>query len=407
MSNIGIIAEFNPFHNGHKYLIEKSKRITKADNVVAICSGNYVQRGEPAIFDKYIRTKQALSSGVDALFELPYFYSTSSAETFARSAVKFLIDLNCIDYLCFGCEYDNIKALPLIAGILCDEPEEYKNELSIQLNKGLSFPKARELALGKYCSDHTLLNDNEISLIMRGSNNILAIEYLKALKYFKSTIRPVAIKRAGADYLSLDLSTDYSSATAIRSEILKGNSISEHIPETSIQHVSTAKPITFNDFELLLGDRLLKINNQNTFYDIPGDLFNRISNNVSNYTDLDSLKDSLHSKNYTDSTINRSLIKILLNADDNLVKSLINNGYHSFARLLGINRKSNITSELHYNSKIPIIDRFVKFYKDSDGLTKQVLDCMINADNLYNLVYMTKYKQIIPNEFEHPMITNI
>ena len=151
MKTLGIIAEFNPFHNGHKYLIDKARKVTGADNIVIICSGNYVQRGTPAIWDKGVRTKMALLNGADAVFELPYFYSTASAETFAHASVKFLNDLNCIDYLCFGCETEDINILPVVASILLEEPEEYKTYLAKYLKTGISFPKARINALNKYC----------------------------------------------------------------------------------------------------------------------------------------------------------------------------------------------------------------------------------------------------------------
>ena len=131
MKTIGIIAEFNPFHNGHKYLIDKAKKITKAENVIIICSGNYVQRGEPAFYDKTIRAQAALQNGADLIIELPVVYATSSAETFAYGAIDLLNKLNCVDYLCFGCETLNINVLPTIAKILIDEPVDYINMLSV------------------------------------------------------------------------------------------------------------------------------------------------------------------------------------------------------------------------------------------------------------------------------------
>ena len=140
MKTMGIIAEFNPFHNGHKYLIEKAKKITGAENAIIVCSGNYVQRGMPAFYDKSLRTKAALRNGADVVLELPCCYATASAETFAASAVKLLDSLNCVDYLCFGCETDNIKVLPNIVSILLKEPDDFKNMLSLYLKNGYSFP---------------------------------------------------------------------------------------------------------------------------------------------------------------------------------------------------------------------------------------------------------------------------
>ncbi len=404
MVNIGVIAEYNPFHNGHKYLIDKAKSITKSDNAVVVCSGNYVQRGEPAIFDKYTRAKQAIRAGVDAIFELPVYYATASAETFARASVKFFIDLGCIDYICFGCETDNIAILPQIAKILHNEPEEYKQMLAEQLKEGLSFPKARSIALEKYCKEYSSISDAEISLTLKSSNNILAIEYLKALLHFNSNIKPVAIKRIGEAYTSASLDSDFVSATAIRKAVFEGKNISYFVPQSSLPILNEAKPLCMKDFELILGEKLSNIN-QKQWFEVPGDLAKRINNNSQSYTDLEHLLNALYTKNYTNTSIARSLIKTMLEIDNIQVDKFIEDGYHYNARLLGLNRDSTIMGIINDNSSIPIISRYSQYYRDASGVEKQALNLNLQADNLYRLVYMTKYKEIIPNEFEQHMIT--
>jgi cytidyltransferase-like protein len=177
----GIVAEYNPFHNGHLYQLEQTKALCSADYVVCVMSGNFIQRGEPAIVDKWARAEMALLCGADLVVEIPVAYAMSSAEYFAQGAVKILDSMNIIDFLCFGSESGSIDLLDLIADILHTEPEEYKTNLKEALSRGLSFPAAREAGLRRYMNGKPGSTYN-IDNIMNNSNNILGIEYLKALK---------------------------------------------------------------------------------------------------------------------------------------------------------------------------------------------------------------------------------
>ena len=224
MSICAIIAEYNPFHNGHKYQIQKAKELTGASNIVVIMSGNFVQRGVPAMYDKWQRTKTAIDNDVDVVFELPVIYSSASAEYFAYGAISILNKLNSIDYLCFGCEFDDISILNKISDTILDEPTEYKNLLDKELKKGISYPVARSNALKNTLKKE--FDEKLIEQIMLDPNNILAIEYLKALKITSSKIKPIAVKRIGTSHSSLDIESNYASSTAIR-QFLKDNSISK------------------------------------------------------------------------------------------------------------------------------------------------------------------------------------
>ena len=176
MSNVlGIVSEYNPFHNGHLHHLNESKRITHSDYSIAIMTGNFTQRGEVSIISKWSKTKMAIESGVDLVIELPTLYAISSAENFAQGAVKILNSLGIVDYLSFGSECDDISILNDIATVLCAEPEEYKTLLSHELSKGVSYPKAREKALMMY-----LNNVRRFANVLSSPNNILGIEYLKA-----------------------------------------------------------------------------------------------------------------------------------------------------------------------------------------------------------------------------------
>ena len=200
---IGIIGEYNPFHNGHKYHLEKSKQLLNADYVVAVVSGNFVQRGNVSLIDKWAKAEMAINNGVDLVIELPTIYSISSAENFAFGAVKTLDSLNVVDYLSFGTETYDLNILNKIADILYYQPSEYVSILNHELSKGISFPKARENAILMYLNDiRTYAN------ILSTPNNILGIEYLKSLKRIKSPIRPMNIQREGVGYNDLGIKVD-------------------------------------------------------------------------------------------------------------------------------------------------------------------------------------------------------
>ena len=222
MANVlGIIAEYNPFHNGHLYHLQKSKKMTNSEYTICVMSGNFVQRGDTSLIDKWTKTKMALDNGIDLVIELPTLYATSSSENFALGAIKILNELKIVDFLSFGSENCEIDVLNNIANVLYEEPKQFTALLSHELSKGLSFPKARENALLMY-----LNNIQKYSNILNQSNNILGIEYLKALKKTKSHIIPVSVKREKVYYNSHNVVDEYASATAIR-ELLKHNAYDE------------------------------------------------------------------------------------------------------------------------------------------------------------------------------------
>ena len=222
MNITGIITEYNPFHNGHKFHLEEAKKQTSCDGVICIMSGNFVQRGGPAIIDKWQRTEMALNNGVDLIIELPTFYAVSSAEFFAKGAVSILNSLGVVDNIFFGSECGDSKKLLKIAKVLVSEDSDFQNLLKQNLSLGLTFAKAREKSLIEY------LNDEYITNIITSSNNILGIEYIKAILKLGSSINPVTLKREGSNYNDKELSNSFSSATSIR-EVLKSSSPIENI----------------------------------------------------------------------------------------------------------------------------------------------------------------------------------
>ena len=237
---LGIIAEYNPFHNGHLYHLKESKRKCNAKYVVAIISGNFTQRGDASIVNKFEKAKMAIENGIDMVIELPTLYSISSAENFADGAIKILNELNFITHISFGSESGNINQLNDIASILTDEPEEFSKLLKEELRKGSSFPVARQNAIEKFLNltnkntsnnNNNNNNDNnndnsnndtnysKFNKLLNSPNNILAIEYLKALKKTKSNITPITIERKNVDYYSENIVENFASSTKIRKEI--------------------------------------------------------------------------------------------------------------------------------------------------------------------------------------------
>ena len=224
MKTVGLITEYNPFHNGHLYHIEKAKELTGADRVIVIMSGDYVQRGTPAVLSKHSRAHMALLNGASVVLELPVCYSCASAEFFAKGAVSVLDGLGCIDALCFGSECGNLEHLTSIAHLLSAEPETYRHHLQSSLKNGMSFPAARCHALEK------MTGDAYASQILSDPNNILGIEYLKALKELNSPIVPFTLKREFSGYHDTELHDCSSSASAIR-KVLMNIPASPYLPK--------------------------------------------------------------------------------------------------------------------------------------------------------------------------------
>ena len=313
---VGIVAEYNPFHNGHVYHIQKTKEQTGADFVVAIITGNFTQRGNTSVVDKWEKTKMALNGGVDLVVELPTVYSISSAENFASGAIKILNKLGIVDMLSFGMEAKDISDLNNIANVLYEEPNEFVNLLKEELKKGNSYPKARENALLKYLKDYKRYEDS-----LRGANNILAIEYLKALKKHKSNIIPIGIKREKVYYSSTKIIDEYASATGIRSLLLR-NQIEEirrvvppntfSILLNNLRDGSAALDITAYGPEILYKLRTMSVKAIANLPDVSEGLENLIKEVPGQTNNLIELINNIKSKRYTQTRIQRILLYALL-----------------------------------------------------------------------------------------------
>ena len=231
MSTLAIIAEYNPYTKGHAYLLSEAKRRTNADTTIAVMGGNFLQRGQAALWNKYLRAKAAVSCGLSCCFELPFPYATGSSGDFAKGAVSMLDAFCSVDYLCFGAEAEEPGLLFSISEVIAGEPEENKRVLKEQLKKGFSYPVARENALLYFMGD---VAPDTLRTVLQAPNNILAIEYLAALFLLKSSIKPVIIRREASDYKSTELSTAFPCASALRKCYASSGSIDvlkNHLPE--------------------------------------------------------------------------------------------------------------------------------------------------------------------------------
>ncbi|MBW6409774.1 nucleotidyltransferase [Clostridium weizhouense] len=358
----GIITEYNPFHKGHQYHLNNCKLDTNADYIVCVMSGNFMQRGIPALIDKWKRTEMALKNGVDLVIELPLVYSLSSAEHFAFGSVSLLNSLNIIDNLYFGSEEGNVKTLESISSVLISEPEKYKSMLKNYLSLGLPFHLSRAKSLSDF------FKSDNISDIISNSNNILGIEYIKALKLLNSSITPMTIKRIGAKYNEKKLNNDFSSATSIRNHLKNGclKDLKNYLPKESYDILYKLScenyPFIFEKdmfkyikYKLLIDDTSLK-----TLPDISEGLDNKILKELLNSSSLDELILNSKSKRYTYTRINRILAQSFLNLEKYDLLNLSKQPT-PYCRILGFTSKGKeILKNIKKNSDIDIITKVPK-----------------------------------------------
>ena len=389
---LGIICEYNPFHNGHLYHLEQSKKITGSNYVVAIMSGNFTQRGNTAIIDKWSRTEAALKCGADLVIELPVLYATSSAENFADGSIRILDSLRIVDYLGFGCENPELTLLTDIADVLYKEPKIYKNILSDELKKGISFPKARETALLSY-----LGNNKKYSNIISSPNNILGIEYIKALKKCKSNIVPVPITRFEAGYNDLNYSGNIASATAIRNIIKNGNFeiVKNLLPPPSyeilmdnIKQGHIIPDLSVFEKQIIYNLRKMDTSEIAELPDVTEGLEFSIKKTANACNTISEFLVLIKSKRYTSTRIQRILLYSLLGITkkDMVLSKKVN----PYVRVLGLNNKGKfmISEIANANPKLEIITS-VKRYNDrsNNKNLKLMLDKDIFATNVYSIGY--------------------
>ena len=400
MKIVGLVAEYNPFHRGHEYHMEKAREITGADAVIVVMSGNFVQRGAPAIMPKHIRAKAALKSGASLIIELPVCYATGSAEYFAYGAISLLEKLGCVDSICFGSECGDIEVLQDFAQIIYDEPEEYKGFLNDYLKQGNSFPLARQKAMKDFLKSDTAYS------VLGEPNNILGIEYLKALYRLNSKIRPYTIKRVSSHYHDEILQEHYSSASAIRKVMSEQNEFdwNSQVPDCCVslykENYQLRYPVSANDFSILLKYKLLQETKESLteYMDVSKDLANRILNKLNQFVSFEQFCELLKTKETTYSRISRALIHILLDIKADDMSDI------AYARVLGFQLgDSDVLSQIKKHASIPLITKLAAV-NDLSTDAKTMLEKDILSSNLYESVIADKFQTAFKNEFEQQIV---
>ena len=439
----GIIVEYNPFHNGHQYHIEEARRLTGADYVIAVMSGNFVQRGTPAIIDKYSRTRMALNNGVDIVIELPVCYATGSAEYFAMGAVSILNKLGIVDYLCFGSECGDIGLLEETAGLLLEAPEVYEEKLFSYVKEGLTYPAARSKAVEHiFHLSGDPIAFQKISAVLSEPNNILGLEYIKALNKLSSSITPITITRHSAHYhettlgdkkpetgpsyqfFPIQLSNEeiidgkvFSSATAIRNTLLSTNnvfglsevrgSVPEDVYEILTEGYYKSYPITEEDFSPMLIYKLLSERSFSltSYVDISSDLADRIMKIQNMHISMAELTKQIKTRNITHTRVNRALAHFLLNIKTDVFREYLQNGWSFYARVLGIKKSSShLLRRITDIGHIPVITKVTRADSQLEPLGRKMLSEDIFATHIYNQAVYGKYNTSLPNEYKHGII---
>lgn len=432
MKVTGIIAEYNPFHRGHKYQIDYCREHLNSDYVIIAMSGDYVQRGTPALLPKHLRAEMALCCGADLVLEMPVSVSTASAEAFAMGGVSMLDGLHVVNQLCFGSECGEVSALRELAEILVEEPEEYRRLLKEFLSEGQSFPAARSQALTEYFKDpHNFAGDdfdgvlmpllNQAVQILNSPNNILGIEYCKALLRLHSNIKPVTLKRQGMGYhetladaampsASQISSSSFASASAIRELLNSGLSpevlsqitcqVPEKISPLLASALQTGEYLTEDALDSLLSYCILKESNSgfSDYLDVSGDLSERILNRTNEITGFTQTSSLLKTKELTQTRIQRALLHIILGIQ-NAPTSV------PYARILGFRRESSaLLKAIKVNSSIPLITKLADADSLLDEAGQRLLDETTFASNLYEKLLCQKSGRKFVHEYQKQIV---
>lgn len=409
MKVTGIVAEYNPFHNGHKYQIEQARKLTGADYIIVALSGNFTQRGTPAILNKYDRAKMALLNGADLVVELPSFYACASAEYFAKGTMTLFEKLGVVDAICFGSECGNLNTMMEIAKVIAFEPENYKKELRASLRNGYSYPTARNNALLA-----SLPGFAAYSTVICYPNNILGIEYLKALLQLESKIVPYTNERIGSGYHDYRLSKGYSSAISIRHALRLENPleyIREQMPENCFEIIKEAygktTPVFQNDFTSILKYRMLleHENNYMQFADVSEDLSNKMKKYLFTTTDITSFCERLKTKDLTHARISRCLGHILLDLKQPDLEEFLKAGTIFYGRILGFKESSApLLTELKNRSSIPLITRAADAKNQLSEIGLKQFEKDMQASHIYESVVSTKFGVPMNNEYQREII---
>lgn len=408
MSVAGIISEYNPFHEGHKYHIQRVREMTGADTVAVIMSGDFVQRGGPAVVDKYIRTEMALLGGADLVFELPVRYAVSGAQDFAWGGITALESLSFVDYYCFGCESGDIGALESAAHFFASgEEPEYRVRLAGELRSGISYPAARERAYEEACvkggSQEACVQgssqEGAVHTLLSSPNNILAIEYIRAAKQMGSRMEPAAVRRQGMGYHESGGCEDgYLSATAVRANMKSGD-FSGIPPEAKEVLQRAGCFLDAEDFWQMCMYALFRRRDRlEEVKDLSPQLANRFRDCLYGAVSFDDFINRCKTKNITMSRIRRCVFQTLLGVG----KTEERERKLPYLRLLGMRRGAEMY--LKQVRETVIVSRLARDRKQLGAEASEKLDQDIFASDIYRSAVMSVSGVYMPDEFKRPLI---
>lgn len=397
MKTAAIIAEYNPFHNGHKYQIEETKRQTGADFVTVVMSGDFVQRGIPAIYSKSFRARSALLSGADLVIEMPVFGVLSAAQDFARCGISLFHHMGIIDILSFGSESGSIKELEQLAEQAGSETDEQATLIRENLRNGLTYPQA--LALAKKDSIPVTPND------------ILAVEYLKALKEFSSAISPWTLKRSDPGYHSDERNGSLASATAIRKAVYKQDLefLTAVLPDSHFKSMENESevPLFPDDFSLLLSQKLLtssleKLQNTSG---MPEDLAAKLYKNRLEFLRTDTLTAARKDRQYTYARVSRALMNLMLDITVKEQRVFADFRFAPWIRILGFKKSAApLLAELKKRCAVPVITKTADAKNILSPAAYELFTKDLTASELCRMVRELKSGKTQKNEFTRSLV---
>lgn len=399
MKTTGIIAEYNPFHNGHKYHLQKAKELTGCDYTIVVMSGDYTQRGTPAIYSKYMRAKAALLAGADLVLEMPVYGSVASAPDFAECGVNTLAATGVCDNLFFGSESGDLAGLQEQADALSHESEEISAKIKACLKAGLSWPDARANAFGEEKPVASLPND------------ILGIEYLHALQKINASITPITLKRTDPGYHSEEKDGSFASATAARKAILAQDLdfLQDILPDEHFEALAefSCPPVTFDDYSLLLCEKLLtsSLEQLSNVAGMPEDLARKLYKHRLDFHTSDQLVAARKDRNYTYTRVNRSLMNLMLGITKE--DSLLFKEYHSapWLRILGFRKDAGpLLSELKKKATVPIITKTANAEAILLDHAYELFKKHLTSAEVYRLICQIKSAKTAKNEFTNSIL---
>ena len=371
MSTVGIIAEYNPFHNGHQYHLKAAKELSGAEHAIVVMSGDFVQRGEPAMFDKHLRAKWALENGADMVLLLPASFSLASAQAFASGGVGILHGTGIVDSIAFGSESGDTSALKSAAQMADDESEELKLLIRINLDSGLSYPDARAKAWQQHMGESSLFSS---------PNDILGTEYIRALNALNSSIQPVAVPRTGPSHDSKELTDGFASASAIRSGLLSGTPPAGLVPNGVYSDIMTQNALrTMQNLsrEAVYALRRMTKEQLASLPDVSEGLENLLYSACRQHGDIGSVLDQVKSRRYTMARLKRICMCALLGIYGNPMDKL--DGL--YIRILGIRRDAmNLLSQMNEKAALPIVTRFADAERLNESQRRMLEADMLSSD---------------------------